>query len=83
MTQYTDIISYMTKHGGITQKQANFIGVGRLSARIHELRIFGIGIDTISVPFISKHGRKSHIAKYVFHSAESEKYALERFVAAA
>ena len=83
MTQYTDIVSYMSKNGGITNKQAGNIGVGRLSARIHELRILGIGIDTIPVEFISRHGRKSRIAKYVFHSRESEQFALERFVIAA
>lgn len=83
MTQYTDIVDFMSKHGSITQKQAGFIGVGRLSARIHELRILGIGIDTIPVEIISKHGRKSRIAKYVFHSAESKQFALERFVLAA
>ena len=81
MTQYTDIICYMSKHGGITNRQAGNIGVGRLSARIHELRILGIGIDTVRIEIVTRYGRKSRIAKYVFHSKDSEQFALERFAA--
>lgn len=80
MTQIVLIIAYMLNHGGITNKQAMQIGVGRLSARIGELRAMGIGIDTIPI-FVTKHnGKLVRIGKYVFHSEESGKLAYERFV---
>ena len=80
MTQIVLIIAYMLNHGGITNKQAMQIGVGRLSARIGELRAMGIGIDTIPI-FVPKHnGKFSRIGKYVFHSEESGRLAYERFV---
>lgn len=78
-TQYIDIVLFLVRYGSITNKQAGVIGVGRLSARIHEMRGFGIGIDTIRVEKITRHGRKTHVGKYMFHSEASQKYALERF----
>lgn len=78
-TQYVDIILFLVRYGSITNNQAGIIGVGRLSARIHEMRGFGIGIDTVRVERKTRHGRKTYIGKYVFHSEESQKYALERF----
>ena len=81
MTQIVDIIIYMIKHGSITNKQAMTIGVGRLSARIGELRTMGIGIDTIPVLIPKSNGRTSRIGKYVFHSDDSRRLAYERFVA--
>ena len=77
MTQIIDIVTFMVKHGSITQKQAMQIGVGRLSARIKDLRYAGVGVDTIPVLIETRHGRTSRIGKYVFHSEESKRRALE------
>ena len=81
MTQIVDIVIFMINHGSITNKQAMTIGVGRLSARIGELRTMGIGIDTIPVLITKSNGRTSRIGKYVFHSDASRRLAYERFVA--
>lgn len=83
MTQIVDIILFIVRFGSITNKQAMKIGVGRLSARIGELRTMGIGIDTIPVIIPKPNGKASRIGKYVFHSEESKRLALERFVNAA
>ena len=80
MTQIVLIIAYMLNHGGITNKQAMQIGVGRVSARIKELRDIGIGIDTVWVEIPKKNGRTSRFGRYVFHSEESGRLAYERFV---
>lgn len=80
MTQIVDIILFIVNFGSITNKQAMEIGVGRLSARIGELRTMGIGIDTIPELIEKCNGRTARIGKYVFHSEESRRLALERFV---
>ena len=80
MTQIVLIIAYMLNHGGITNRQAMQIGVGRLSARIGELRAMGIGIDTVWVVMPKRNGRMSRFGRYVFHSEESGRLAYERFV---
>lgn len=82
MNQFVDIVKFMIRYGGITNKQAGVIGVGRLSGRIYDMRYAGIRIDTIRIPVKSRHGKMTTVAKYVFHSAESERLAVERYVAA-
>lgn len=77
MTQIVDIVLYMLRNGSITNKQAMQIGVGRLSARIGDLRCAGVGIDTIPILVQTKHGKTSRIGKYVFHSEASKEKALE------
>lgn len=83
MTQIVDVILFMLRFGSITNKQAMKIGVGRLSARIKDLRDVGIGIDTIPVMIPKPNGKASRIGKYVFHSEESGKLAYDKFVKAA
>ena len=80
MTQIVDIIRFMYHHGSITNKIAMGIGIGRLSARINELRTMGIGIDTVPYFVTKRNGKVSRCGMYVFHSAESKAFAYERFL---
>lgn len=47
MTQSQTIIEHLKSHGSITQREANTLGIGRLAARISELRKQH---DIISIP---------------------------------
>ena len=59
------IYDYMKKHGGITQAEAFLeLGVGRLGARIFEMRERGIPIDAQMVQVIKKDGSEAYVAKY-------------------
>lgn len=65
--QCDEIVRYMTLHGGITQAEAFALGIGRLSARIYELRHDdGYAITTQSVTKKNAHGRTVRFARYVF-----------------
>lgn len=59
------IYDYMKNHGGITQAEAFLeLGVGRLGARIFEMRERGIPIDAQMVQVIKKDGSEAYVAKY-------------------
>lgn len=59
------IYDYMKSHGGITQAEAFLeLGVGRLGARIFEMRERGIPIDAQMVQVIKKDGSEAYVAKY-------------------
>ena len=67
-TQNKDLLKYFETHKkGITQKQAmQKLGIGRLSARVFDLRHQGHLIDTSIISVKNRHGRKSHVANYVY-----------------
>lgn len=59
------IRDYMTAHGGITQAEAFLeLGIGRLGARIFEMRERGIPIDAQMIQVIKKDGSEAYVAKY-------------------
>lgn len=59
------IRDYMVAHGGITQAEAFLeLGVGRLGARIFEMRERGIPIDAQMIQVIKKDGSEAYVAKY-------------------
>ena len=64
MSQTTDVIEFIREHGSITQRQASRIGCDRLSARIHEMRKFGINIQQEMVSVKKSNGKKTRIARY-------------------
>lgn len=64
--QCTKVLEYILKHGGITQREAMlWLGVGRLSARVYELRRRGYPIETKTVRVKNRDGSACHVARYV------------------
>ena len=56
MTQKQRILRYMEDHGSISQKDASMLGIGRLAARILELRRAGYAIECEWVPGVNEYG---------------------------
>ena len=65
MSQATDIIEYCMKHGSITTKQAmDDLGCYRLSARVYDIRSFGITVNREMVTVKNRNGEDCRVAKY-------------------
>ena len=64
MTQCDKIMKYMQEVGGITQRDAFFLGCQRLASRIHDLKRDGVRIKTEMVEVENRDGTKTHVAKY-------------------
>ena len=62
--QEQDIIDYIKAHGSITQFQAVFIGVGRLSARVLDLRRKNVPLKTEMVTIENRKGKMCRVARY-------------------
>ena len=59
------IYQYMALHNGITQAEAFLeLGVGRLGARIWDIKNFGVPIKTEMVKVTKKDGSSAWVAKY-------------------
>lgn len=64
MSQARDVLLYMQENGSITQREAlRKLGVGRLAARISELRAEGYNISTEMITVHTK-GGKARVARY-------------------
>lgn len=64
MSQAKDILAYLQEHGSITQKEANRkLGVGRLAARVSDLKAMGYDIQTEIITVRTRRG-KSRVARY-------------------
>ena len=60
------ILDYIGEHGSITHGEAyEELGVGRLSARIEELRQCGYPIETVMVKGRNRYNNPVQYAKYV------------------
>ena len=60
-----NIYKYMETHGGITQAEAFLeLGVGRLGARIYDMRERGIPIKVQMVQVKKKDGSEAFVARY-------------------
>lgn len=65
MTQCERILEYIRNHGSITQAEASkYLAVGRLAARISDLRARGTKITTETVKVKNRFGEKSEVARY-------------------
>ena len=60
-----NIYKYMTFHGGITQAEAFLeLGVGRLGARIWDIKNAGVPIRSEMIKVTKKDGSSAYVAKY-------------------
>lgn len=65
MSQRDDVLEYMTANGSLTDKEAwTKLGVGRLGARIYELRQLGHKIVTDRVKVMNRKGANCYIGAY-------------------
>ena len=64
MSQATDIIEFIRDHGSITIKQATDIGIYRLSARVFDIRAFGINVEKEMVTVKNRKGEDCRVARY-------------------
>lgn len=70
-TQNEKIYDYLTKHPGITQRDAIELGVYRLSARIHDLKDLGINIDSKMIDVKNRDGETVRVAFYSLRKGEA------------
>lgn len=65
MTQCERIMEYIKSHGSITQAEASkYLAVGRLAARVSDLRARGVKIVTETVKVKNRFGDKTEVARY-------------------
>ena len=65
MSQATDVIEYIRDNGSITTKQAmEDLGCYRLSARVYDIRSFGIQIEKEMVEVPNRKGEMCRVARY-------------------
>lgn len=63
MTQNEQVISVL-KTRPLTQMQANELGIGRLAARVKDLRNQGVSIHSEKVAVFKANGKLAHVAVY-------------------
>ena len=69
-TQKDDILWFCRSFTSITPLEAQVeLGIMRLAPRIGELEKLGYKFKHEMVPFISRHGRKSHYTRYTLLEA--------------
>ena len=64
MTQTEMVLVYMARHGSITQYQANELGIGRLAARIADLKRRGHIINSEMINVRKANGTTAKVACY-------------------
>ena len=65
MSQNSRVLDYMKNHVGLTNRQAlNNLGIGRLSARIFDLRQLGYKIVSVEREDINRYGETSRYTEY-------------------
>ncbi len=62
--QHQKILNYLRNHGEISQREAYFMGIGRLASRIHDLKNQGHCIITEMREATNADGSKTHVAFY-------------------
>lgn len=65
MTQCEMILDYLKLRGSITPDEAlKYLAVGRLAARVSDLRNKGVNIITVNVKGKNRFGKKVNYARY-------------------
>lgn len=66
------LIDYLTRHGSITPNEAlSALGIGRLSARVLDLKRAGFGIETKMVEVPTRFGT-ANVARYSLGSNQAD-----------
>jgi hypothetical protein len=74
--QCRTLIDYLTRHGSITSNEAlSALGIGRLSARILELKRSGFGIATQMIEVPTRFGTTAKVARYSLGSQRKDEAA--------
>ena len=64
MTQAEMVLVYIARHGSITQYQANELGIGRLAARVADLKKQGHDIKSEMIAVRKANGKTAQVACY-------------------
>lgn len=65
MSQATDVIEFIRKHGSITTKQAmDELGCYRLASRISDMKTAGIPVEREMVTVPRRDGTTARVARY-------------------
>ena len=65
MSQETEIIEYIRKHGSITTRQAMLdLGVFRLASRICDIRRHGVKVESEMIDVPARDGKTAKVARY-------------------
>ena len=76
MSQALEVIDYIRDNGSITTKDATDIGIYRLSARIYDIRAFGITVDKEMVTVKNRKGEDCRVARYTIPDLPACFYAV-------
>ena len=72
MTQCEKIVKYMKEAGGITARDAMYLGCMRLASRIHDLKKAGYGISSEMIKVKNRDGSETYVACYRLESEPEE-----------
>lgn len=72
MTQCEKIVKYMKEAGGITARDAMYLGCMRLASRIHDLKKMGYGISSEMIKVKNMDGTETCVAHYKIESEPEE-----------
>ena len=74
MSQYLKIYFYLLKHKeGLTQREAIWLGIYRLGARIFDLKQMGVKIKTVKEQVTNRDGSTTYIARYFLDDRDKER----------
>ena len=72
VTQEEKIMQYLKRHGSITQREAIFLGIYRLGARIFDMKQAGEKISVENIRVRNMDGSHSYVARYSLMQEEGE-----------
>lgn len=72
VTQYEKIVKYMKEAGGITARDAMYLGCMRLASRIHDLKKMGYVISSEMIKVKNMDGSETYVARYKIESEPEE-----------
>ncbi len=72
MTQCEKIVGWMKETGGITARDAMYLGCMRLASRIHDLKKMGYGISSEMIKVTNRDGSETYVSCYRLESEPKE-----------
>lgn len=71
-SQCEKIVDYMKEAGGITARDAMYLGCMRLASRIHDLKRMGYGISSERIKVQNRDGSETYVSCYKIESEPDE-----------